>query len=346
VKGCALPEKAPARVLVVEDDADVRRLLQRDLRDMGYEVHAVDSAREAIRLLSESSFAVVVSDIRMPETDGVELTRWIKESCPDTEVILVTGYASLETATSAVRLGAADYLLKPVDTMRELQVAVERAAGKHRQSLRQRGNMERRVSHEQLLSVLDHLPLGVFVTDGTGTVLQLNRKARAILNQQDGLRLGPGARLWPWPFPGEATPDAPYEPTGRAVTIPRRSGRAPLSLLLVSLDSGGLQDGNEPPRLALFVSDPEERGTTTDDILCRLYGLTKAEARVTQRLAQGHSVEEIADDLAVHRNTVRAHLKQAFQKTGTSRQAELVSLVLTGPACLAPDRDDSDSDSD
>ena len=293
--GGALLEKAPTRILVVEYKQELRRQLKRDLLDMGHDVHAVDTVWDATQLLSDGSFAAVVTG---SQRIAVELTRWIAKHSPHTEVIPAHAIHELRSS-------------------RRLETP---AAG-----------ADRRVSHAQLLSVLDHLHLGVFVTDPAGTVLQLNRKARAIINQQDGLRLGPGARLHPWPFADGAA--------DHAVTLRRRSGRAPLSLLLVQLDSGGLRDDDDPPRMALFVSDPEDRGATIEEVLCKLYGLTKAEARVTQRLVQGRSVEQIASDLAVHRNTVRAHLKQAFQKTGTSRQAELVSLVLTGPACLVPDQD-------
>jgi DNA-binding CsgD family transcriptional regulator len=83
----------------------------------------------------------------------------------------------------------------------------------------------------------------------------------------------------------------------------------------------------------VFVSDPETQ-ITQAEVLRTLYGLTPAEAAVASLLAEGKSVKEIADHTTVRENTVRMHLKKVFDKTGTKRQAELVKIVLSGPAVL------------
>jgi DNA-binding CsgD family transcriptional regulator len=86
----------------------------------------------------------------------------------------------------------------------------------------------------------------------------------------------------------------------------------------------------------LLVLDPDARRGVPVDLLRRVYGLTAAEARVAQRLAQGRSIESIAADLGVCVHTARNHLKQIFDKTGTHRQAELVALLHAGPLELLP----------
>jgi DNA-binding CsgD family transcriptional regulator len=102
----------------------------------------------------------------------------------------------------------------------------------------------------------------------------------------------------------------------------------PYIVLVSPLRAGRRRLDDRQPVAVVFVSDPERVPEVPLDRLMRLYGLTQAEARLAQQLAAGHDLKDIA--AATHRtmNTVRTQLKQAFQKTGTSRQAQLVRLVL------------------
>ncbi len=102
-----------SHVLVVDDEGAIRYSVSKTLQRVGYRVSEAASGEEAIDLISDNDFDVVLTDIRMPGIDGVELLRRIKELIPDSSVILMTGYASLGTAIEALRLGAHDYLIKP-----------------------------------------------------------------------------------------------------------------------------------------------------------------------------------------------------------------------------------------
>ncbi len=103
-----------ARVLVVDDEASVCEMLTIALGRLGYHVEAVASAPEALKTVREGGFDVVLTDIRMPRgPDGVELLQQLKEEDPSLQVVLMTAYASLETAVSALRSGASDYITKP-----------------------------------------------------------------------------------------------------------------------------------------------------------------------------------------------------------------------------------------
>ena len=115
-----------ARVLLADDDEHVRRPLGRSLAGAGYEVVTVENGREALAQLREAPFDVIVSDIVMPELDGIQLLRAIRERDPDVPVVLVTGAPDVDTAMQAVRLGALLYLTKPVD-LEEIKHAVARA---------------------------------------------------------------------------------------------------------------------------------------------------------------------------------------------------------------------------
>jgi DNA-binding CsgD family transcriptional regulator len=84
----------------------------------------------------------------------------------------------------------------------------------------------------------------------------------------------------------------------------------------------------------VFIGDPDRPVEIDPAHLCQIYGLSRAEARVVALLARGYRLDQVADALGVAYETVRKHLKQVFGKTGTARQAELVRLLVTGPAGL------------
>lgn len=102
------------RILVVDDEEVVRLSHIRTLASMHCDVEVVPDGSEALRQMEQRAADVVLLDLRMPGMDGMAVLREIKRRWPETEVVIITGYASVETAKEAVRLGAYDYLAKPV----------------------------------------------------------------------------------------------------------------------------------------------------------------------------------------------------------------------------------------
>ena len=84
---------AECRILVVDDEQNVRLLVEREIRHMGHDVSAVADATAAIAEMEAGAFDIVITDIRMPGMDGIQLTQWIKTNCPETDVIVITGTA-------------------------------------------------------------------------------------------------------------------------------------------------------------------------------------------------------------------------------------------------------------
>jgi PAS domain S-box-containing protein len=115
------------KILVVDDEKSLRISLREILRDAGHTVEVAEDADEALRMLGEDSYGIVLSDIIMPRISGVALLKAIKDASPDTQVILMTGEPTVETASEAVRAGAFDYLAKPVPA-RQLITSVANAA--------------------------------------------------------------------------------------------------------------------------------------------------------------------------------------------------------------------------
>jgi DNA-binding NtrC family response regulator len=119
------------RILVVDDSADAREVLSRNLTAEGYEVMTAPSVTEAVRILEASPADLVITDLKMPKVGGIDLIRHVRARFRDVGVIMITGYASVETAVVAVKEGAEDYLSKPF-TDAELLSAVRDALQKVR----------------------------------------------------------------------------------------------------------------------------------------------------------------------------------------------------------------------
>src|SRR5712691_4596679 len=101
------------RVLFVDDEKSLQEFMRSELPRLGHEVTVCPDGRAAVKALEKSSFDAAILDIRMPGITGIEVLEQLKQVSPDTEAIMMTGHASMETAIEAVRLGAFDYITKP-----------------------------------------------------------------------------------------------------------------------------------------------------------------------------------------------------------------------------------------
>lgn len=101
------------KILVVDDEAVVIKSCERTLKPEGYSVDSAPNAREAMGKIEKGSYDLVITDLMMPDMNGVELVRWIRNSKPDTAVIVITGYPSQESIKEALSLKIVDYLPKP-----------------------------------------------------------------------------------------------------------------------------------------------------------------------------------------------------------------------------------------
>jgi two-component system alkaline phosphatase synthesis response regulator PhoP len=130
-------ESTDATILVVDDEGAIRYSVTKTLERVGYQVVTASSGEEALEIMAEQHFDVVLTDIRMPGISGVDLLAKIKEQSPDAVVILMTGYASLGTAVESLRLGAHDYLIKP-STSEDIRDSVKRGIERARNLRRRR----------------------------------------------------------------------------------------------------------------------------------------------------------------------------------------------------------------
>ena len=133
-----------ANILIVDDEEVVRLSHLRSLEGSDCTTRAAEDGREAIEVMEENPADVILLDIRMPDLDGMDVLKTIKQRWPDSEVVVITGYPSIESAKQAVRLGAFDYLAKPVGPNEVIKAAND-AITQKRWSLRSDPNDQQNI---------------------------------------------------------------------------------------------------------------------------------------------------------------------------------------------------------
>ncbi|HUE89654.1 MAG TPA: helix-turn-helix transcriptional regulator [Vicinamibacterales bacterium] len=194
---------------------------------------------------------------------------------------------------------------------------------------------------DDLSSAIDQLSRAVLLIDAEGRVTFMNRAASRLIAMRDGLTVEQGAlraasasdtmRLRSTVAEAVRTSSGFGFGAGGMLAIGRPSGRRALSLLVCPVSQRRtLFPGVETAAAMVFVADPEQIAVPDEDTLRTLFGLTRAEAKLTRLLAQGESLMEAGERLGLRRETVRSRLKAIFEKTNTHSQGELVRLVLNG----------------
>jgi DNA-binding NtrC family response regulator len=125
--------KARPRILILDDEPIVCKRLKPTFQKMGYEVETFTESASALARLRQTTFSIVITDLKMEGADGMKVLMGAKESSPDTHVIVITGFATLETAKESYRKGAFDFVAKPFK-LGDIVDCVKRIEEKQRQS--------------------------------------------------------------------------------------------------------------------------------------------------------------------------------------------------------------------
>jgi DNA-binding response OmpR family regulator len=203
---------------VVDDERTLRDIVHKALTKAGHHCVTAANGEEALALASKQAFDLVLTDLKMPKMGGLALIEWLRKQHPGLPIIIMTGYADLESARKALRLHVSDYLVKPFESLAEVQAAVKRAietrsarsdtqvlVNEFETRAREFERRERRLTRtleltqsevdtlaerlerseavagcqlEQIDTMIDNLANGILVTDAGGVVLALNHELR------------------------------------------------------------------------------------------------------------------------------------------------------------------------
>jgi DNA-binding response OmpR family regulator/DNA-binding CsgD family transcriptional regulator len=341
-----------ARILCVEDEADLRSDICEELVAANYEVDEASNGQEALDLLRERRFDLVLCDITMPRMTGLELLRRVRQETKlgDLPFVFLTALAGRQDILAGKQAGVDDYLTKPIDfDLMLITIAARLDQVARIKGTRTQGSDGDAQSVRAALlgadEALNRISVGVFLLDSQRRVLFRNRRADELLAEEDGISLShEGLLRGEKQQQTQALRDSVDLAIARvregnrqasgAVALTRDSGRRPLIAVACPLGKGSPAAGE--PAVGLFVTDPEWRSSDAAQAVAQLYGLSPAETRLALALVRGLRLDEIADDFGLSRNTVSYTLKNLFRKTETDRQADLISLFISNPVALGP----------
>lgn len=218
-----------------------------------------------------------------------------------------------------------------------------------KRSIRLHAKLDYLESDRQLFAgAVNRLLVGMITFGQDGSILEVNQEAQRILVEKDGiLRSGTGIALSSnhenrdlQRMIRAAVTGGSHEATEgpavvEAISVTRPSGRAKLGIVVRTIPLGEFTGAKQRPAAAVFLRDPESSGTQpSQEIVRRLFGLTRMEAALALLLAEGLTLDEAAEKLNVRRNTARTHLRSIFCKTGVTRQTMLVRMLLNSVISL------------
>ncbi len=310
------------------------------------------SPKSALQKAEEQQVDVVVSDMQMPGMNGLELITAMRRFAPDSIYIMLTGSSDLSTAVGAINDASVfRFYTKPcpAELLKEgIEAGLSTSAAASNPISASEAYLPD-INSSLGIAALDHLSLSVIVVDSAARVLLTNKSGGALLSHSDGLSMSVGEICRASTTAGSeqlhqliqtaANDTAENEQASYVISIERPSQKRAYSILALPITSPASEDSQQTaePLVALYVSDPENQPLPSAEAISRLFGLTRAEARIVHELVKGASMDEAAENAGVTVSTARTYLKQAFSKTNTKRQAELVKLVLTYPRlCTEP----------
>jgi len=189
--------KPDAFVLVVDDEQDIRDASERILSRIGYQVQKASRGDEALDILNKNSIDIVLLDLKMPGMDGMEVLAKIRKRSTEIQVIVITGYATVETAIEAMKQGAYDFIPKPFEPD-QLRIVVNRAwekihfiqNAKRLEQERNRTLSDLDTEKSRIRTIIESFPSGVVVTDPKGRVMLMNPAFRQLLGINSSLKTG------------------------------------------------------------------------------------------------------------------------------------------------------------
>lgn len=287
----------------------------------------------------ESSSKAILILLDASEANGhvFESLSTLRRKAPNIPVVILTEEDKDGFGKQAIRMGAQDFLIRSQITTESMVRSMVNAIERHQV---QQASSSAAPLLDSATAVLNRLPMGVIMVAAEGNILFMNEKANGFLSTGDGLMITADRKcVATEPSENKAlsqllqdtlSSDTSSRNDGEfALSLTRNNSDSPLTVMIAPLGTGKAGKG-----AVIFVSDPMEPVEISMDTICRLYSLTPAEGRLALGLTNGRTLDDMAAEWSVSMHTVRSQLRQIFRKTDTSRQSELVKLILTGPAAI------------
>ncbi|MAT92436.1 MAG: helix-turn-helix transcriptional regulator [Halioglobus sp.] len=287
---------------------------------------------------------VIALEDLLPDRDLVE-NDYYRHYLEPIGLFRILGVDTAEPGGMLARLRFARRRKEPRFRVREREL-LQRLAPHLRRALEIYARLNRTTSERDVYAgAVNQLAVGTIILDEQGRLLSCNHIADALLQAGNGIALRDGrlhseGRDINRELQEALTTIIRAQQQGetslvRALRVPRQDARPDLGLIIRPAPGALGSEGEGIPAAAVFISDPEREESTSQQVLADLFSLTPAEARLATLLAQGMSLAEVSSAQGISQHTARAQLKSVFAKTGVSRQAELVRLVLKSAATLA-----------
>ncbi len=328
-------ERKP-RILFVDDETSVLNGLKRSFRDreVSWDMMFVNCPDEAIKVASALTFDVVVTDMKMPKVNGIDLIIDLRQKMPSSVYIVLTGAADMRCAIDSInRAGVYRFYTKPCPSFL-LKDGICAAIDEHSKQ----ENLPTNLVDPSLLfgeMALNQLSIAVLVVDLEGRVIFMNRRGGDLCAKNDGLCVGPDDICYTsTPFESRhllnAIRDTATAGVRNAFSISRPSLKRSFFVVIAPLYSNLVAKYGRKV-VGIYISDPEHNSVPPPEQLSVLMDLPPAKAKLAYCLAQGLSLEQSANDLNITTETARTYVKDIFSRTGTSRQSELIKLLLSHP---------------
>ncbi len=248
-------------ILVVDDEKFFQTLLGKILTDGGFEVTIAVTGKEAIELFEKGNFPVVVLDLVLPDIMGTDVLVQIKEDDPDVAVIMITAYASLESAIDALKAGAYDYIQKPI-VKEDLLRAVERALERQQLAVRNKKlveELEARLNElramstekEEVFRILDE---GLLILEQDGKIHDMNEKAASMIDMEGSAWIGTNFMSSDLPVPETLLSDI-LESPGKPVRVMVNLDRKDSMFRDIEVIGTEFNSANSPDRFLICMRD-------------------------------------------------------------------------------------------
>ena len=331
-------------ILLVDEDPIFLDTLTSGLSQGGYDVHAYTHPASALKRYLSLPADLAILSINLPTMTGAELANRMLDYhyCP---ILALSAHSDPQTVQEAINCGVVGYHVKPISAHQlipSIETVLARTAELNQQISGHYG--ERGLSQRQIETLLDQFSFGVAIIGKRHNILFSNRSAEHYFSSADNpIRRDHGLLVIDDCSAAEdcrrlidqALSEHSVIQYNRIISIPMTNSNQSLQCWATSLnpDPG---DQNQPCA-TLVIIDPDRDAVIPSGILHGLYGITGSENLLAQSLLNGQSLAEHSDHHGISPHTTKTHLKALFSKTGSNRQAKLVSLLLKLFAHINPD---------